>query len=45
MLGSVMKTFYPAYCCLLAGSILFLDYETGDLVDLAPLLFFPASLA
>ncbi len=40
-----MKKFCPIFWSLLAGSILALDYATGYLLNLAPLLFFPVALA
>ena len=45
VLDLVMKAFYRPSWGLLGGAILWLDHENGDLVSLAPLLFFPAFLA
>jgi hypothetical protein len=40
-----VKNFYPIIWLLLVGAILALDYATGSLLILAPLLFFPVALA
>lgn len=40
-----MKKLHPICWSLLAGAILAIDYATGSLLILAPLLFFPVALA
>lgn len=40
-----MRKLYPIFWLLFAAAILALDYATGALVFLAPLLFFPIALA